>query len=539
MGLRAQIHRIHPAPQVVVVLPATGDLRSQRTGRPRVHDIGIGHETARLAALVLGVSDGRLVGRIDRQQRLVRSEYLGVVRVAVGIHGVPHRDRHPEEPLPGDQPVAVEALDPRLVPHLHVGRMPVEFSATGDQRRPQVLVAAAVADVPLPRGDDLQRLVALFEELHRVCDLLDVTDEVAGFAQHLGHPLFGGEHGRPGESLVRGPPGFRRDPVRHTWDDPAVPAHDRARVQLQLSPPRDIRGVTERTDHRDARALVGFGQRVGDHGDLDPEHRRGDGLTEQWLVALVVGMGDQGHASSQQFRAGGLDEHPVIPVVESDPVVRAGPFPVLEFGLGNGRAEGDIPQSGRFGLVRLSARQVAQERALGHGAGALVDGLIRVVPVDRQAQPPPEVLERLLVLLGEALAQLHEIAPGDGRLVLAAGLDLKIRVIVQRRFAAHAEVVLDAAFGRQAVVVPAHRVEDLEPAHALVARDAVGVGVAEDVTDVQRSADRGWGSVDAVDLFTGLRAIEAVHLPLVPLCGPLAVQSVHRGSIGNPRVVHD
>ena len=179
-------------------------------------------------------------------------------------------------------------------------------------------------------------------------------------------------------------------------------------------------------------------------------------------------------------------------MVESDPVVRAGPFPVLEFGLGDGRAEGDVPQRGRFGLVRLAARQVAQERALGHGAGALVDGLIRVVPVDRQAQPPPEVLERLLVLLGEALAQL-EIAPGDGRLVLAAGLDLKIRVVVQRRFAAHAEVVLDAAFGRQAVVVPAHRVEDLEPAHALVARDAVGVGVAEDVTDVQRSADRGWG----------------------------------------------
>ena len=299
MGLRAQIHRIHPAPQVVVVLPATGDLRSQRTGRPRVHDIGIGHETARLAALVLGVSDGRLVGRIDRQQRLVRSEYLGVVRVAVGIHGVPHRDRHPEEPLPGDQPVAVEALDPRLVPHLHVGRMPVEFSATGDQRRPQVLVAAAVADVPLPRGDDLQRLVALFEELHRVCDLLDVTDEVAGFAQHLGHPLFGGEHRRTGEFLVRRASGLGRDPVRHPGDDPAVPAHDRSGVQLQLTPPRDVRGVTERTDHRDARALVGFGQRVGDHGDLDPEHRRGDGLTEQWLVALVVGMGDQRDASSQ------------------------------------------------------------------------------------------------------------------------------------------------------------------------------------------------------------------------------------------------
>ena len=65
---------------------------------------------------------------------------------------------------------------------------------------------------------------------------------------------------------------------------------------------------------------------------------------------------------------------------------------------------------------------------------------------------------------------------------------LEAGVVRRRRVAAHAEVVLDAALGRQAVVVPAHRVEDLLAAHALEAGDDVGVGVAEHVADVQRPA---------------------------------------------------
>ena len=54
-----------------------------------------------------------------------------------------------------------------------------------------------------------------------------------------------------------------------------------------------------------------------------------------------------------------------------------------------------------------------------------------------------------------------------------------------------AEVVLDATLGRQAVVVPAHRIEHSAPAHAVIAGQDVGVGIGEDVSDVQRAADGG------------------------------------------------
>ena len=77
---------------------------------------------------------------------------------------------------------------------------------------------------------------------------------------------------------------------------------------------------------------------------------------------------------------------------------------------------------------------------------------------------------------------------------------LEVGVVGQRRVAAHAEVVLHAALGGQAVVVPPHGVEDLLARHALVARDQVRVGVAEDVADVQRARDRRRGGVDGVDL---------------------------------------
>ena len=67
------------------------------------------------------------------------------------------------------------------------------------------------------------------------------------------------------------------------------------------------------------------------------------------------------------------------------------------------------------------------------------------------------------------------------------------------RVAAHAVVVLHATLGGQAVVVPAHRVEEVLAAHALVARGEVHVGVAEDVADVQAARRGGRRSVDAED----------------------------------------
>ena len=58
-------------------------------------------------------------------------------------------------------------------------------------------------------------------------------------------------------------------------------------------------------------------------------------------------------------------------------------------------------------------------------------------------------------------------------------------LVRQRRVAPDAEVILHPAFGRQAVVVPAHRVEDRLAPHPLEAGDEVGVGVGERAAHVQ------------------------------------------------------
>ena len=88
--------------------------------------------------------------------------------------------------------------------------------------------------------------------------------------------------------------------------------------------------------------------------------------------------------------------------------------------------------------------------------------------------------------------------------------------------AAHAEVVLDPPLGGQAIVVPAHRVEDLPAAHPLEARHGVGVRIGEDVADVQRTADgrrRRIDRVDAVARRAPVKAVRPVALPtLAPRC---------------------
>ena len=124
---------------------------------------------------------------------------------------------------------------------------------------------------------------------------------------------------------------------------------------------------------------------------------------------------------------------------------------------------------------------------------AFVDGGVVLGPVDGQAEAAEQGLEGLLVFGGEDVAELDEVAAADVDVAaLLNGFGVagivgggEVGVVRQRGFAADSEVVLDAAFGGQAVVVPSHRVEDLAASHALVAGDGVGVRVGEDVSDVE------------------------------------------------------
>ena len=157
----------------------------------------------------------------------------------------------------------------------------------------------------------------------------------------------------------------------------------------------------------------------------------------------------------------------------------------------------------------------------------------------------PQCLELSLVLNSQALAQLDEVTSRDRHLVgsldglaLATGVrGDEVGVVGQGRVAAHAEVVLHAALGGQAVVIPAHGVEDGHAAHALVTSDGVSVGVGEDVAHVQGAGDRGRRGVDGVDLMTLGGAVEGVGAVLLPALAPGGLQTVGADLAGDSGAV--
>ncbi len=132
--------------------------------------------------------------------------------------------------------------------------------------------------------------------------------------------------------------------------------------------------------------------------------------------------------------------------------------------------------------------------------------------------------------VGQPLAQLDEVAPArsaPGASGPAWPAGSKSRVVRQRRVAAHAVVVLHPALGGQAVVVPAHRVEDLLAAHPLEAGDQVGVGVAR--TRARRAARRTRSAAGCRSRRSSARvrgAVEAVGALLAPALCPGLVQAV-------------
>ena len=245
----------------------------QRRGGPGVDHVGIAGEAARHAALLRRVAGRHVGGRVDRQPIFGGHQRAVVVGPAVGVERVPDRDRHAEEPLPADQPVAGQPAHPVLVAVPHVRRHPAQLAAAVEQRGPQVGVPAAVADVPLPGRDDLQRRVAALVELHRVGDRARLADQVERLGEQPDDLPPRLVDGAPGERRVR----RRVDAVRRLGQQPPVAADHHPGVEPQLAPPGHVGEVAERADHRDAGALVRLRQRVRVHRHLDTEDGRTHG----------------------------------------------------------------------------------------------------------------------------------------------------------------------------------------------------------------------------------------------------------------------
>jgi hypothetical protein len=450
-----------------------------------------------------------------------------VVRFAVLVEPVPQGDRDPEEALAGDQPVAVEPFDPVLVAVAHVVGEPGELLAAGEEGLAAVEVTPAVADVPLAAGDDLQRPAAPLVELDRVGDRADLAVEVARLAEQVDHRRLRLADGQPGQRGVGDPGRVTRQPVGDRRREPSVATDHAARRQVEFPPPRHVGRVTERADHRDARPLVGLGQRVGHHRNFDAEHRRPDRGAEQTLVPLVVGVGDEGDAADDELRAGRVDQHRPVGGVEPEQVVGALALAVLDLRLGDGGAVVDVPERRRLSAVRLVASEVVQERPLARAPADVVDRRVQERPVVGEAEAAEGLFEHGLVDGRQALAQLDEVrARHRNRLVVPGHVTLERRlevtVVRLRRVAPDAVEVLHPSLGGEPVVVPADREEHHLAGHPLVADEAVGLGVAEHGAHVDRAGHRRWRGVD--DEHLGAVApveagtVEAVHaLGLPPL----------------------
>ena len=431
--------------------------------------------------------------------------------------------------------------------------MPPHLLAERDQVVAQLFIAGAVSQVPLARRDDLEGAVALLVELDDMREGFRIPDELAGVAQHLGDALLGAEHGLPGQFGVGGAACIGDDHVRSVGKHSAVLAENRAVGQVELTPPHDVGHVTESADHGDARPLVGLGERVGQHGNLDIEQRCAHGRAEEPLVALVLRVGHQRHTGRQQLGSRRLDEDITRPVslVEGHAMVGRRLFAVFELGLRDRGAEVDVPQRGRHRLERLAALEIAQEGELRRADGVVADGAVGLGPVDAQTQLSEELLEGHLVLLGERLAQLDEVAAADRHLVggtralvVTAFVGRReVGIVGQRGVAAHAVVVLHATLGRKTVVVPAHRVEHRLAAHPLEAHLDVGVREGEHVPDVQAAGGGGRGSVDGVDpaapAASSLGAIEQVGSLGAPGGIPFRFETFEGGLVGDVRVGHE
>ena len=261
MCLRAHVHWERASKQVVVLAPSGCDLGSERRGGPCIHDIGIAGEATRHVTLSLGVPRRCVGGGVDGQCRFVCSNWLIVDGRTVGIERIPNRKRNAKEALTADEPVAVETVDPVLITNAHMRRMPVKFLAAFEQCFAQWKIASTVTQIPLTAGENFERAIALFKELHRVRDGLWFAIELVRVSQHVNDANLRLLNCLAGKFAVSGNSALacRHDPFRCFGLDATVDADDRASFELEFAPPNDVGEITERTDHRNAGAFFGIG----------------------------------------------------------------------------------------------------------------------------------------------------------------------------------------------------------------------------------------------------------------------------------------
>ena len=352
LPLRAQRVREDQVEQLGVALPAARDLRGERRGRPGVHDVELADEAAGLAALGLVVTraPAPTTGRraAGRASATIGSSNTGF---AVGVERVPDRDRHAEEALARDEPVAGEAADPVLVAHAHEVGVPVDLAAALEQRARAAPRRARRCAMYHWRVETISSGLSPFSKNFTGCvigfGLADAGRRTRAAARP--RPASRENDGLAGELGVGRAAGLGGDGVGRLGEDAAVEADDRAVGQVELAPPDDVGHVAEGADHRDAGALVLLGEVVRERR----APRRRTRASSRWCRTAAGSARRRG--ARRGPRRPGCSSGRVVSISIVPPsgrwkrhaVVGAGLLAVLELGLGDGGAEGHVPQGGR------------------------------------------------------------------------------------------------------------------------------------------------------------------------------------------------
>src|SRR5215472_15622312 len=201
--------------------------------------------------------------------------------------------------------------------------------------------------------------------------------------------------------------GINRPPVftpENDWHQPAIAPHDLAKTQLSFTPPVQVGGIAEGTDHQDARTLFGIYE-FGWKDWYAYAEKRCDGMTtEQVAIACVIGMGGYTDAGSKQFRTSSRNCEGLSAVLYAKADAMEGPqdLTIFHLRLGYGRLKIDIPHHRRFHVVDVALMPEVDEAVLRSGTAAAVDGRVLKSPIYRQADARPKPLECLLVLSSQS-----------------------------------------------------------------------------------------------------------------------------------------
>ena len=358
--------------------------------------------------------------------------------------------------------------------------MPRELRAP----REQLVGEIEDADEPVRPHLELDRALRALGHRHLLLDLLRAAERAGGF--EVGDDPFARrvdvETGVLAGDLGQLARGVDAEPQREPVALPAL----------------HVGAVAEGADHHESGTELGANLFVGEDGHLVAGDRDDRVLIGEGCVPLVVGVEVQRDTTRDELGPGRRD-HEVAAVRrgERDVVQRGVARDRLEVGLRERRLHRRIPEHRFLGPVDAALLEQVEERALRGTAAVVVDRRVAHAPVDRQPELAPEPLVPDGDFRRLREAQRAELGAGRAGLV-----DLVL--------------LLDVALRRQAVVVEAHRIEDVAAPHPHVADDELRLRVRHRVADVEvRRRYVGRRRVDGEDR-AGRLGVEPVDPRLLP-----------------------